>query len=68
MGEIFVKYSPGAKEVIKRIKDNGYSAYIVGGAVRDYILGRKINDFDICTNALPITISDIFINYKVIIH
>lgn len=66
MGEIFVKYSPGAKEVIKRIKDNGYSAYIVGGAVRDYILGRKINDFDICTNALPTTISDIFINYKVI--
>lgn len=39
--------------IIKKLENNGYNAYIVGGYVRDYLLGIDTNDIDICTNALP---------------
>ena len=39
------------KEVLTRIEDNGFEAYIVGGYVRDYVLGNESTDIDICTNA-----------------
>ena len=39
--------------VINRLKETGFEAYIVGGAVRDLILGRKPKDFDIVTDATP---------------
>ena len=38
-------------DVLNRIEDNGFEAYIVGGYVRDYLLGIETNDIDICTNA-----------------
>lgn len=41
------------KDVLKKIEDNGFEAYLVGGYVRDYLLGIKTRDVDICTNALP---------------
>ncbi len=37
-------------EVLKRIESKGYQAYIIGGAVRDYLLNIQINDIDISTN------------------
>ena len=46
--------------VLKKIQDHGFEAYIVGGAVRDIILGRKVTDFDLCSNALPQQIQQIF--------
>ena len=49
-----------ALEVLKIFEDNGYIAYIVGGFVRDYILDRKTLDIDICTNATPKEIIEIF--------
>ena len=39
------------KEIVKLLNDNGYEAYIVGGYVRDYLLGLTSTDIDICTNA-----------------
>ncbi len=39
------------KEVLKVIEENGYEAYLVGGYPRDYYMGKKSTDFDICTNA-----------------
>ena len=39
--------------IIKKLNKNGYEAYVVGGYVRDYLLGIESNDVDICTNALP---------------
>ena len=45
--------------VIKKLKKNGYEAYVVGGYVRDKLLGIESNDVDICTNALPKEIIDI---------
>jgi tRNA nucleotidyltransferase (CCA-adding enzyme) len=47
-------------EILKKIEDNGYNAYIVGGFVRDYYMGKISNDIDICTNALPDDIKKIF--------
>ena len=41
------------RKVLKRIEENGFEAYIVGGYVRDHILGIESTDIDICTNALP---------------
>lgn len=49
-----------ALEVLKIFEDNGYIAYIVGGFVRDYIIGKKTLDIDICTNATPKEIIEIF--------
>jgi len=48
------------KKVLNKIEKNGFEAYIVGGFVRDYLLCRSSNDVDICTNALPKDIQNIF--------
>jgi len=51
--------------VLDTLENNGYQAYIVGGFVRDYLLGKKSYDVDICTNALPKEVHKIFkINNK----
>lgn len=39
------------EEIIKKLVDSGYEAYVVGGYVRDFLLGNKSYDIDICTNA-----------------
>lgn len=54
------------KDIINDIYINGYEAYIVGGCVRDSIVGIKPNDYDITTNAMPEDIMRIFRNYKII--
>jgi len=51
-----------ALKLIKTIEENGYQAYIVGGFVRDKILGISSNDIDICTSARPSDIRNIFPN------
>lgn len=51
-----------ALKLISKIEEHGFAAYIVGGFVRDYILGIKSNDIDICTNAQPMDIRNIFHN------
>lgn len=47
-------------EILKKIESFGFEAYIVGGYVRDYLLGKTSNDIDICTNATPLQIKEIF--------
>lgn len=51
-----------ALRLIKTIEDHGYIAYIVGGFVRDQLLGISSNDIDICTSARPSDIRNIFPN------
>ena len=46
--------------LLQRISDYGYEAYIVGGFPRDLKLGRKTKDIDICTDATPMEIMNIF--------
>ncbi len=48
------------KKILEKIEENGFEAYIVGGYVRDYLLGIYSTDVDICTNALPKDILTIF--------
>lgn len=47
------KIPDDVKAVMRKLNENGYEAYIVGGAVRDMILRVTPHDFDITTNALP---------------
>ena len=49
-----------ALKVLKEITSHSYKAYIVGGFVRDHLLGIESNDIDICTNATPKEIKEIF--------
>lgn len=49
---------------LERLEENGYCAYLVGGCVRDYIMGITPNDFDITTNALPQQIEECFSDIK----
>ena len=47
-------------ELLNIFYDNGYEAYVVGGYVRDYIIGKETYDIDIATNATPRQMRDIF--------
>ena len=49
-----------ALDLLKRIVDNGYSAYLVGGYPRDFYLGKTSIDYDICTSATPKELKEIF--------
>jgi poly(A) polymerase len=53
---------PDALKVLYRLSSHGFTAYLVGGAVRDLLLGRKPVDFDISTNAHPNQIKKLFRN------
>ncbi len=46
--------------IIEELRKNGYDAYLVGGCVRDMLLGKVPNDWDICTEALPEIVLEIF--------
>ena len=54
------------KNIIDKIYECGYEAYIVGGCVRDSIIGIKPNDYDITTSATPKQVKSIFKGYKII--
>ncbi|MBR5512352.1 MAG: CCA tRNA nucleotidyltransferase [Ruminococcus sp.] len=53
-------------EILSALEKAGFSAYIVGGCVRDTIMGIPIHDYDITTNALPKEIIEVFSGHKVI--
>jgi poly(A) polymerase len=52
--------SPNAVRVTQTLQDAGYKAFVVGGAVRDMLLGVKPKDFDVATNATPDQIKRLF--------
>ena len=60
------KIDPDALQIINRLRDAGYTAYVVGGAVRDLIVGNVPKDFDIVTDATPSKIKRIFRNSRII--
>jgi len=49
-----------AVRVVKTLKEEGFEAYIVGGAVRDLLIGRRPKDFDVATNATPEEVKGLF--------
>ncbi|HVN41733.1 MAG TPA: polynucleotide adenylyltransferase PcnB, partial [Steroidobacteraceae bacterium] len=58
--------SPSALKVLYRLRDAGYQAFIVGGAVRDLLLGLQPKDFDVATNAHPEEVRKVFRNCRLI--
>lgn len=55
-----------AVTALEILEKNGFEAYLVGGCVRDFLLGRIPNDYDITTNAVPEQIIEVFSDYKTI--
>ncbi|MBQ5665054.1 MAG: CCA tRNA nucleotidyltransferase [Akkermansia sp.] len=55
-----------ALTVVERLEHYGYEAYVVGGCVRDSLLGRNPKDWDVCTNALPEEVLRVFKRFHVI--
>jgi poly(A) polymerase len=58
--------SPNALKVLYRLKEAGYQGFLVGGAVRDLLLGIRPKDFDVATNALPEEVRRLFRNCRLI--
>ena len=54
------KISANALQVVERLQQKGYQAYLVGGCVRDLILDLKPKDFDVATNATPEQVKRVF--------
>lgn len=55
-----ITISVGAANVLEKLLAAGFDAYIVGGAVRDSVMGKAAHDYDIATNALPGDVKRIF--------
>lgn len=60
------KLSQGASVAINALNAAGYEAYAVGGAIRDTIMGRAVNDFDVTTNATPEQMKAVFSDMRII--
>lgn len=58
--------SEGALKVLYRLKSAGFEGYLVGGGVRDLLLGREPKDFDIATEAHPEEVAGLFRNSRLI--
>lgn len=54
-----------AQIVADKLKEEGFEAYFVGGCVRDSIMGREVNDYDIATNATPDETKAVFCDFRI---
>lgn len=61
-----IEIPSGANEIIHSLQNNGYEAFLVGGCVRDSILGRPIHDYDITTSATPDEMMEVFKDKRII--
>src|ERR671925_665811 len=57
---------PDADKVVRRLRRYGFTAYLVGGCVRDLLLGRSPKDFDVATSAHPSQVKETFRNSRLI--
>jgi len=58
--------SRDARKVVQILQEHGFEAYVVGGSVRDLLLGLKPKDFDVATNAKPAEIKPLFRRARII--
>jgi len=66
-----LKQAPGyaqACSLIDMIEKENFEAYLVGGCVRDVLVGRPLSDFDMCTSAEPSNLKRIFKDFKLLLH
>lgn len=59
-------FSDSALKVLYRLHNAGFDAYLVGGCLRDALLGKTPKDFDVATNATPDELRDLFRNSRII--
>ena len=55
-----LQVAPYITDIIARLQESGYETYVVGGAIRDLMLGREPKDYDISTSATPEQVKDVF--------
>jgi poly(A) polymerase len=60
------RIDPDAEKVVRRLVRHGFDAYLVGGCVRDLLLGRSPKDFDVATSARPDDVRRLFRNSRII--
>ena len=58
--------SPNALRVLYRLREGGFQAFLVGGCVRDLLIGLEPKDFDVATDALPEEIKKLFRNCRLV--
>jgi poly(A) polymerase len=60
------RLDPDAVKVVRRLRRAGFTAYLVGGCVRDLLLGMRPKDFDVATSAHPNQVKETFRNSRLI--
>ncbi len=55
-----------ALKVVRRLTESGYTAYVVGGCVRDLLLGKSPKDYDVATDAHPEEVRELFRNSRIV--
>lgn len=60
------RVSANARKVVERLQEAGYLAYIVGGSIRDLVLGYDPKDFDVATDATPEQVGEVFRHARLI--
>ena len=60
------KFSPFAIEIVKKLKQSGFQGYLVGGCVRDSLVGIMAKDFDVSTDATPEEVRKLFRSSRII--
>lgn len=59
-------FKPESKTAIEILKSKGFEAFLIGGSVRDFVMGLPIGDIDITTNATPEEVKQVFTDFRVI--
>ncbi len=59
-------FKPASKTAVLLLKNSGFEAFLIGGSVRDFIMGLPIGDIDITTNATPTQVKEVFRDFRVI--
>lgn len=60
-------YDIDGKKIIKKLNENGFKAYFIGGCVRDNLLKREVCDYDVTTDAKPEQIIELFSDHKLVL-
>ena len=64
--DIGERISKQALITMEMLEDSGYEAYLVGGSLRDILMGREVHDFDVTSSAKPQEVMSVFADFKVI--
>ena len=60
------KISASALKVVRKLQSSGYESYLVGGCIRDLLMGMKPKDFDVATSATPEQVKSLFSRSRII--